>query len=257
MITAFLAIFSVSVYAADFSIDQSKLSQGVIGVNGTAGAKQIRVRIQKQGANATYDYIFSNTNQNVYPLQLGDGTYTIMVLEHKAGNDYGKVLSETVTVSGVSPTAVYTNSIKMVDYTSSKTSISNLNALISGESDPNKKVDILFDYIITNFDYDYDKAATVGSNYIPVIDSMYNAKKGICYDYSSMLAGALRSNGIPTKLQMGYNSDLGDQYHAWNEVYVGGSWFKVDTTYDAQVKKAGLTVTMKKPNSNFTVLKEY
>jgi transglutaminase-like putative cysteine protease len=44
---------------------------------------------------------------------------------------------------------------------------------------------------------------------------------------------------------MGYSTEI-PEYHAWNEIYVGGSWFKVDATYDAQVAAAGLTVTMQK-----------
>ena len=43
------------------------------------------------------------------------------------------------------------------------------------------------------------------------------SKKGICFDYASLMAAMLRSQGIPTKLEVGYS---GQAYHAWISVYL-------------------------------------
>ena len=64
--------------------------------------------------------------------------------------------------------------------------------------------------------------------------------KGICFDYASLMAALLRSQGIPTKLVVGYS---GDAYHAWISVYLdeigwvdkiiefdGKSWSLIDPT---------------------------
>ena len=251
---------SPEVFAADFKIDISQVSNGIVSVSGTPGPKTVRVMIQKDGEKLKYNYLYSSTNQNIYPLQLGTGRYTITVLENKSGNEYMKLSSQTVNVASISEKALYTSSIQLIDYKSSTTSINSMKSLIASAKDENEKVLIIYDYIISHFDYDYDKAKRLSqgnSDYLPVIDSIYSAKKGICYDYASMLAGALRSAGIPAKLQMGYSSDIPNQYHAWNEIYVGGTWFKIDATYDTQVKKANLEVNVKKPDSKFTVLKYY
>ena len=249
-----------NVLASNFKVDVSQASNGIVSVSGTPGAKTVRVRIQKEGEKTVYNYLYSSTNQNIYPLQLGTGKYTIFVLENVSGNEYKKLTSQTVNVASISEKAMYTSSIQLVDYKSSKTTIKEMKSLIASAKDENEKVMIIYDYIISHFDYDYDKASKLSqgsSDYLPVIDSIYSAKKGICYDYSSVLAGALRSAGIPAKLQMGYSSDIPNQLHAWNEIYVGGTWFKIDSTYDTQVKKANLEVTIKKPDSKFTVLKYY
>ena len=67
--------------------------------------------------------------------------------------------------------------------------------------------------------------------------------KGICFDYASLMAGLLRSQGIPTKLVVGYS---GTAYHAWISVYLdeagwvdniiefdGSSWSLMDPTLAA------------------------
>lgn len=80
--------------------------------------------------------------------------------------------------------------------------------------------------------YDSKKINTIDDSYVPELDKILATKQGICYDYSSLFAGILRSQGIPTKLVKGYKSDLGT-YHAWNEVLIDGEWKVIDTTYDA------------------------
>ena len=44
---------------------------------------------------------------------------------------------------------------------------------------------------------------------------------------SAMAAAMLRSQGVPTKLVIGYADQT---YHAWNEVYLDGGWQRCDPT---------------------------
>ncbi|MCL2665616.1 MAG: transglutaminase domain-containing protein, partial [Defluviitaleaceae bacterium] len=78
-------------------------------------------------------------------------------------------------------------------------------------------------------------------------DEIYAVKKGICYDYSSTLAGVLRSLGVPTRLVMGYKpKDIGDEYHAWNEILINGRWISVDSTFDAALAGVGRAYTIER-----------
>ena len=43
------------------------------------------------------------------------------------------------------------------------------------------------------------------------------AGTGICFDYASLMTALLRSQHIPTKLEVGYS---GEAYHAWISVYL-------------------------------------
>ena len=72
-------------------------------------------------------------------------------------------------------------------------------------------------YVIRNISYDNDKAENTPTDYVPDIDTILEEKKGICFDYASLMAALLRSQSIPTKLEVGYS---GEAYHAWISVYL-------------------------------------
>ena len=70
-------------------------------------------------------------------------------------------------------------------------------------------------------------------------------RKGICFDYASLAAAMLRSQGIPTKLVFGYVAP-DDLYHAWNMFYTeekgwvtvkfevsANRWNRMDLTFSA------------------------
>ncbi len=48
-------------------------------------------------------------------------------------------------------------------------------------------------------------------------DETLDTGKGICFDYAALMSAMLRSQRIPTKLEVGYS---GDVYHAWISCYV-------------------------------------
>ena len=49
-----------------------------------------------------------------------------------------------------------------------------------------------------------------------MIDETLSTGKGICFDYSSLMAAMLRSQHVPTKLVVGYAKQA---YHAWINVW--------------------------------------
>ena len=63
-----------------------------------------------------------------------------------------------------------------------------------------------------NLTCDCEKAAIVQSVYLPVLDEVLKAKKGISFDYAALMTGMLHSQGVPCKLVIGY---AGTAYHAW------------------------------------------
>ena len=107
-----------------------------------------------------------------------------------------------------------------------------------------ERVYLIYNYIIDNIDYDYDKLDEARSSYIlPIIDETLDNKKGICFDYASLMSAMLRVQQIPTKVITGY---VDDGYHSWVEVYIEGEgwinpqiyfnseeWKLVDPTYGA------------------------
>ena len=91
-----------------------------------------------------------------------------------------------------------------------------------------------------------EKANNVQYGYVPDPDQTLNDKTGICFDYASLTCAMLRSQGIPTKLEVGY---VGEVYHAWISCYVdetgwidniiefdGKDWSLLDPTLGANNK---------------------
>lgn len=249
-----IAISSGSAEAADVSIGTKNASSGVVtieyGKSFTVGVKAI----VKKG-DTQYTYTITDKSTSV-PLQMGDGKYTISVHENISGTTYNTVSSTTVSVSGLKDETVYTNSIQIANYSDNKTLIKEINKMLDGVTVTEDEVKTIYDYVVKNYSYDKNKASTVSSGYVPELQEFVDAKKGICYDYASLFAAVLRSNGIPTKLVMGY-SNTASTYHAWSQVLLDGSWVTIDTTYDAQLVKAGGTATMEKDSSKFQESKVY
>jgi len=246
-----------SVNASKFIIDTSKARQGIVEVKGDPGDKIVRVTVEKEATNERYVYLLSATNQNIFPLQMGDGRYKITVLENIVRNEFMKVATKTVDVSGINELKLFTRSIQLVDFASSEIAIPSIHDMVAEAETNEEKLSIVYEFIINNIDYDFEMGQELPFDYHPVLDRTYVTKKGICFDYASLLAGALRSKGIPAKLQKGYSVKLPGQFHAWNEIFIGGEWFSVDTTYDRQLKLADLDVTMVRDAGLFKVLREF
>ena len=101
----------------------------------------------------------------------------------------------------------------------------------------------IYNYVVNNLTYDYDKAETVETGYLPDVDETLSTKTGICFDYAALTTAMLRSCDIPCKLQIGYTGDI---KHAWIDVYIrskgwvtgavsfnGDSWSLMDPTFDS------------------------
>jgi len=81
--------------------------------------------------------------------------------------------------------------------------------------------------------YDYMFASGVQSGqhkgYLPSVDNTLATNKGVCFDFSALLACMMRAQGIPARLEIGYADKV---YHAWNSVYINGSWRRIDVTME-------------------------
>ena len=111
--------------------------------------------------------------------------------------------------------------------------------------------------------YDYNKAATVQSGYLPDLDQVLAEKKGICFDYAAVMTAMLRSQGIPTRLVVGY---AGDVYHAWINTFIpqtgwiegviyfdGETWKMMDPTFASSAKQSKQIMEYIGNGSNYTV----
>ncbi|WP_438349562.1 transglutaminase domain-containing protein [Paenibacillus sp. FA6] len=237
-------------------LDEANVDKGIISVKYDVKAKvQTKLVIVKGEEKYTYDLTVSKQAE-VFPLQLGNGNYTVSILEQATGNKYRVVHTDTITLDLSDSATVYLNSIQNVNWNDTNQAIKKAKELTENVKTDTEKVTIIYNYVINNIKYDHKLAANVPADYFPQIDQTLSSKKDICYGYSTLFAAMLRSVDIPTKLVMGTTSYV-DTYHAWNEVYVNNKWVTIDTTTDAGWNGTTTAFTMIKDATKYSATKQY
>lgn len=240
-------------------IDASNVSEGYVRVKYlNATTKKLKVIIEKGMGKYTYD-LNGTGSYDTYPLQMGDGKYKIRVFENISGSKYAVKQTVTIDVNLKNKNSPFLVSNQLVNFTRESAVAKKAEELTKDCITDFEKLDVIYDYIITNIKYDSEKALTVKSGYLPIVDDILSSNKGICFDYASLMASMLRSQGIPAKLVTGYSSNL-SAYHAWNEVYTDETgWIVLNEMYfdGDQWKLMDSTVASTAKQSNSQRLMEY
>ena len=108
--------------------------------------------------------------------------------------------------------------------------------ICSGCETDEEKVRAFYDWIITNFEYDYDCYPLF--QYFDVRKTL-QTKQGICFDFSHLFAAFCRSQNIPCYAVDGTPYDRSKEPHTWNRVFFNGSWWDIDLTNDILAIKDG------------------
>lgn len=226
-----------SVQAA--TIDYSNISQGYFIVNYHGSNPKVKLLVEGPDG-VTYTYTL-NGGDEIFPLTAGDGAYTASIYENISGNNYTGILSVAFTAQLESEfiTFLYPNQYVMFTKEAKCVEIGSQQA--KGAHSELEVVSAVYNYVMKNIAYDYEKSETVQSGYTPKVDEILQSGKGICFDYAAVMATMLRTQGIPTKMDVGY---AGTIYHAWLSVYIkdlgwvngiiefdGKTWRLMDPTF--------------------------
>ena len=101
-----------------------------------------------------------------------------------------------------------------------------------------EKVRAFYNWIIANFEYDYDCNPLF--QYFNVRKTL-QTKQGICFDFAHLFVAFCRSQNIPCYAVDGTPYDRSKEPHTWNRVYFNGSWWDVDVTNDISAYQCGNT----------------
>ena len=234
----------VTVYQNDFaSIDTSNTSQGYVMVkyNGTNEKVKLQITCPDQSC---YTYLISDRGAyDTFPLTAGNGSYALQVLENVAGDTYTVSLAQSINVNIEDEFLPFLYPTQYVNFHTDSKAVSKGSDLAKDTYSDLDVVQNIYNYVIKNISYDTEKAQNVSYGYVPDIDDTLSSKKGICFDYAALMTSMLRSQNIPTKLEVGYS---GDAYHAWISTYIddkgwvddiiqfnGDSWQIMDPTLAA------------------------
>ncbi|MBQ7144204.1 MAG: transglutaminase domain-containing protein [Oscillospiraceae bacterium] len=217
-------------------IDYSNTADGYVMVKWTGGG-DAKIKVLVKGPTGTsYQYNLRLDGQyEAFPLSDGNGSYTVGVYKNTSGTKYSTALSATMDVKLKDEFAPFVHPNQYVDFNADSKTVAKAVELCKDAKTNLEKVDKVYTYVINNIKYDYDKAKTVQSGYVPKVDEVLAAGKGICFDYAALMSAMLRSQGVPTKLVVGYT---GEVYHAWISVYSeGDGWVQGKIYFDGKAWK--------------------
>ena len=208
----------VTVYQNDFaSIDASNTSQGYVMVKYNGANEKVKLQITCPDQSC-YTYLISDRGAyDTFPLTAGNGSYALQVLENVAGDTYTGSLAQSINVSIEDEFLPFLYPNQYVNFHTDSKAVSKGSDLAKDTYSDLDVVQNIYNYVIKNISYDTEKAQNVSYGYVPDVDDTLSSKKGICFDYAALMTSMLRSQNIPTKLEVGYS---GDAYHAWISTYI-------------------------------------
>lgn len=190
-----------------------------------------------------YKYDLKEKDFIAFPFTAGDGSYSIGVYENVSGTSYSAAMKINVDVKLDDEFQPFLIPSQYVSYDEDCDTVAKGAELAKSATNDLEVVSGVYNYLIHNITYDYAKAENPPTGYISDVDSTLESGTGICLDYAAVMTSMLRSQNIPTKLEVGY---AGDVYHAWISTYItdigwvnniiefdGKSWKLMDPTFAA------------------------
>lgn len=187
-----------------------------------------------------YDWYMTKDTSYDIPVYMGDGKYTLTIFENTTGTKFAAKLVVTVNVKLNSPLAPYLHSTKEADFANSPDAVAKAKELTKNCKTNQEKINVIYNWVYDTIYYDInltsDKTGTKQTEIYYDLDAILEAKRGVCGDRSALIAGMLRSLGIPCQHVMGKGHAW---VRVWNETgtstkdgikYSTGTWVSINST---------------------------
>ena len=223
------------------TIDRSHASDGYIIVKATESNSKLKIAISFNGESKIHYTLNTKGEEEILPLQYGDGRYTVALFRQISGTRYQKdgEISFSVKMTDKRGYMLYPN--QWVNYTNETAAVAYATELCAGMTDEYEIVMTIYKFINQHFGYDWFKSRDVKSGVLteilPDIDGTWESRSGICQDLAAVMCAMLRSQGIHTRLVVG---TCGSAPHAWITIYYHNAEGKfvqlsLDPTYHCRV----------------------
>lgn len=223
------------------TIDISNTSRGYIMAAYHGDVEKVNIQLTGPDGTTYLYFIRDKDSFTAMPLSSGDGTYLIDVYENVEGDIYSSVLSTEFDVSLENEFLPFLYANQFVFFEDDTEAITKGASLAADCTSDLEVISQIYNYVIENTSYDYEKAKNVTSPYYPDVDETQATGQGICFDYSALMCTMLRTQRIPAKLNIGYADGI---YHAWISAYIdsigwvdniiqfnGTDWTMMDPTF--------------------------
>ena len=201
-------------------LDASHTADGYVMICYNGSNEKVKLQVTSpDGTEYTYPVTVVG-DYAVYPLPGGNGSYKVTLLESVSVEDnlYAVSFTQDLDVQITDEFAPFLHPNYYVNFTADSKCVKKGESLAG--KDCYSDLDVvtqIYNFVIKNISYDKKKAENVPYGYTPDPDETLDTGKGICFDYAALMSAMLRSQRIPTKLEVGYS---GDVYHAWMSCYV-------------------------------------
>ncbi|WP_180326485.1 transglutaminase-like domain-containing protein [Raoultibacter phocaeensis] len=214
-------------------IDVSSAEQGYVAASAENGS---RLKFQVTKEDTTYNYDLPNDGTPlICPLNMGNGPYTFSIMQNTSGSNYIEIASAAADVTLGTEFEPFVRPNVFCEYDATSPCVAKARELAADAANQGDVLKAVYGWITENIRYDTAKAQALAdaTGYVPDPDETLAEGTGVCFDYASLGAAMLRSLGIPCKIITGYVSPDGI-YHAWNLVYLDGSWMSVEVNVESQ-----------------------
>lgn len=207
----------------DAVLDVSSVAQGYVAAS-AVGETRLKLQIIKGDRSCAYD-LPRDGEPFFAPISMGDGSYTFRIALSTSSDSYVVLNEKHVEVQLESEFEPFLASSSLCVFDDESASVRKANELAGTVNNEEEVVRRVHSWIVENIKYDAEKAAQLAnaSGYVPDPDATIALGKGVCFDYASLGAAMLRSQGVPCKIVTGTVSP-DNVYHAWIEAYVDADW---------------------------------
>ena len=223
----FLVFLSLAVTALADMTAKVNNAEGTVVVTCTRACK-----VKVVAGENSYAFTCS-PGENVLPLVWGNGRYSVTEYIHYEGNQYIEMDSISLIYCGY-PEEAYRHPNTLVKYSDDCLAVRKAAELCADAETDKEKVSAVWQYVISNYYYDYIQAINIKANNAKRpdvdIDAVFSAHSGVCYDLSIMTCAMLRSQGVTASVEVGDG-------HAWVIAYADGKKLLVDPAARLQTGK--------------------
>lgn len=243
-------------------IDVSNCSSGYVMAKYSGIAEKANIQITGSDGVSYKYFLTPSDSYTPLPLTAGDGTYQIDGYENISGNEYAVLFRQTMDVRLEDELLPFLYPSQYVNFNTDSQAVLAASETVRSASDDLEAVEDIYHFVIGSIVYDEEKAENVTSGYLPDVDETLSSGKGICFDFAALTAAMLRSQDIPTRLEIGYSGSI---YHAWISVYLeetgwidniiefrGDGWTRMDPTFAASNENSEKILEYIGDGSNYT-----
>ena len=202
---------------ADAVLDFSNQKDGYFSASYSGSSDKVKLQVTtSDGITYTYNLPTDGTSA-VFPFSDGDGSYDIGIYTNIEGTRYATEFQTEVSVELDDEFLPFLYPNQYVWFNEDTQAVAKAAEIVEPADTDLDAVTLIYDFVVDTLSYDWDEAETVENGYLPDVDEVLETQKGICLDYSALMACMLRSQRIPTRMEIGYS---GTTYHAWISTYI-------------------------------------